>query len=70
MRLDELPEGDDWDTVAGLLFTQLGHVPDQGESIEVDGFVLTADVMDGRRIERVRITPRPRDWKPAEPVHS
>ena len=61
----ELPTGD-WDTVAGLLFTQLGHVPDQGESIEVDGHVLTADVIDGRRIERVRITPRPRDWNPVE----
>ena len=61
----ELPTGD-WDTVAGLLFTQLGHVPAEGESIEVEGHILTADVIDGRRIERVRITPRPRDWKPAE----
>ncbi len=61
----ELPTGD-WDTVAGLLFTQLGHVPDEGESIEVDGHVLTADLIDGRRIERVRITPRPREWKPVE----
>ena len=61
----ELPTGD-WDTVAGLLFTQLGHVPEQGESIEVDGHTLTADTIDGRRIERVRITPRPRDWKPVE----
>jgi putative hemolysin len=61
----ELPTGD-WDSVAGLLFTQLGHVPEQGESVEVDGHVLTADVIDGRRIERVRISPRPRDWKPVE----
>ncbi|HEX4906152.1 MAG TPA: hemolysin family protein [Acidimicrobiales bacterium] len=61
----ELPTGD-WDTVAGLLFTQLGHVPAEGESIEVDGHTLTADTIDGRRIERVRITPRPRDWKPVE----
>lgn len=61
----ELPEGD-WDTVAGLLFTQLGHVPEAGESIECDGYVITADLLDGRRIERVRITPRPRGWEPAE----
>jgi CBS domain containing-hemolysin-like protein len=60
----ELPEGD-WDTVAGLVFTQLGHVPEQGESIEVDGYVLRADRIDGRRIVRVRITPRPRGWEPA-----
>ncbi|MEN3271968.1 MAG: magnesium and cobalt exporter, family, partial [Actinomycetota bacterium] len=60
----ELPEGD-WDTVAGLVFTQLGHVPEQGETCEVDGYVLRADRIDGRRIERVRITPRPRGWEPA-----
>jgi putative hemolysin len=60
----DLPTGD-WDTVAGLVFTQLGHVPEQGESIEVDGYVLRADRIDGRRIERVRITPRPRGWEPA-----
>jgi CBS domain containing-hemolysin-like protein len=59
----DLPTGD-WDTVAGLVFTHLGHVPEQGESIEVDGYVLRADVIDGRRIERVRITPRPKDWEP------
>jgi putative hemolysin len=52
----DLPTGD-WDTVAGLVFTQLGHVPEQGETIEVGGYVLRADVIDGRRIERVRITP-------------
>jgi CBS domain containing-hemolysin-like protein len=60
----ELPTGD-WDTVAGLLFTHLGHVPEPGEAIEIDGYVLRADVLDGRRIERVRITPRPVDWEPA-----
>jgi CBS domain containing-hemolysin-like protein len=65
----ELPEGD-WDTIAGLLFTQMGHVPEQGESVEVEGFVLTAVVMDGRRIERVRITPRPRDWKTPVEAHA
>ena len=26
----ELPEGDDWDTVGGLLYSLLGHVPDRG----------------------------------------
>ncbi len=32
----ELPEGD-WDTVGGLLFGLLGHVPVEGETAEVDG---------------------------------
>jgi CBS domain containing-hemolysin-like protein len=60
----DLPTGD-WDTVAGLLFNALGHVPEQGESVEIDGHVVRAEVVDGRRIERVRITRRPRDWESA-----
>jgi CBS domain containing-hemolysin-like protein len=32
-----------------------GRVPDPGDSVEVDGFRLTALNVRGRRIERVRI---------------
>ncbi len=51
----DLPEGDDWDTVAGLLFNRLGHVPVDGESVRCDGHTLTAERVQGRRIGRVRI---------------
>jgi putative hemolysin len=51
----ELPEGD-WDTIGGLLYHQLGHVPVEGESVVVDGWQLTAQRIQGRRIGRVRIT--------------
>jgi CBS domain containing-hemolysin-like protein len=53
----DLPDGD-WDTVGGLMYSELGHVPEQGESVEVDGRRLTAEKVDGRRIERVRISPQ------------
>jgi len=49
-----LPTGA-WDTVGGLVFDLLGHVPEEGESVEVDGLRLVADRVKGRRIERVRI---------------
>ena len=49
-----LPEGD-WDTVGGLVFDRLGHVPVEGEAVEVDGFRLRAEKVQGRRIGRVRI---------------
>ena len=49
-----LPEGD-WDTVGGLLLSELGHVPANGESVVVDGWQLTAQRVQGRRIGRVRI---------------
>ena len=50
----DLPEGD-WDTVGGLVFDLLGHVPVEGESVEVDGFRMRAEKVTGRRIGRVRI---------------
>jgi CBS domain containing-hemolysin-like protein len=51
----ELPEGD-WDTVGGLVFNMLGHVPAEGEAVEIDGHRLRAERVQGRRIGRVRIT--------------
>ncbi len=51
----ELPEGS-WDTVGGLVFDLLGHVPAEGETVEVDGHLLRAERVQGRRIGRVRIT--------------
>jgi CBS domain containing-hemolysin-like protein len=51
-----LPSGA-WDTVGGLVFDLLGHVPVAEESVEVDGLRLVVDRVNGRRIERVRIVP-------------
>ncbi|MDQ3757665.1 MAG: hemolysin family protein [Actinomycetota bacterium] len=50
----DMPSGD-WDTVGGLVFNLLGHVPAEGESVAVDGYSLTAEKVQGRRIGRVRI---------------
>jgi CBS domain containing-hemolysin-like protein len=55
-----LPDGD-WDTVGGLLFNVLGRVPVEGESVEVDGLTLVAERVEGNRIGRIRIVPRPKD---------
>ena len=52
----ELPHGP-WDTVGGLMLDLVGRVPDAGDSVEVDGFRLTAVDVRGRRIGRVRIEP-------------
>ncbi len=49
-----LPVGD-WDTIGGLLLSELGHVPAEGELVEVAGWQLTAQRVVGRRIGRVRI---------------
>lgn len=52
----ELPEGD-WDTVGGLIYSQLGHVPTEGEEVHFRGHLLTAEEVSGRRIGKVRISP-------------
>jgi CBS domain containing-hemolysin-like protein len=51
----EFPEGD-FDTVGGLLLNLLGHVPSEGETVDVDGHRLRAERVQGRRIGRVRIS--------------
>ncbi len=50
----ELPQ-DGWDTVGGLMLAVSGHVPAEGESVDVDGVRLVAQRVQGRRISRVRI---------------
>ncbi|MDQ1443548.1 MAG: magnesium and cobalt exporter, family, partial [Acidimicrobiaceae bacterium] len=60
-----LPTGD-WDTIGGLLFSLLGHVPAEGEAAEVDGHRLAAEKVQGRRIGRVRIEARPEEQSVAE----
>jgi putative hemolysin len=51
----ELPDGP-YETVAGYLLSALGHLPQAGESAELDGSRLTVTELDGRRIARVKVT--------------
>ena len=52
----DLPEGD-WSTVGGLIFNTLGHVPEVGETIELNGHRFLVERVQGRRIARVLFTP-------------
>lgn len=54
LLMADLPEGD-WDTLGGLFFGSLGHVPVQGEYIDIGHHRLTAVRVQGRRIGLVRI---------------
>ncbi len=63
MPIDELnellgaqfPEGD-YDTVGGLVYFLLGHVPAEGETVDYDGHRLYAEKVQGRRIGRVKVS--------------
>jgi CBS domain containing-hemolysin-like protein len=63
----QLPTGE-WDTVGGLLFNELGRVPVEGESVDVDGLTMVAERVEGNRVGRIRIVPRPKTHpsKPAD----
>jgi putative hemolysin len=53
----ELPEGP-YETVAGYMVASLGQLPVAGDHVDSDGHRLTVTELDGRRIARVRVTPR------------
>lgn len=57
-RLDlELPENEEYDTIAGLLMTHLGRVPHVGESVVLGKVRITVVDGDRRRVRRVIIEP-------------
>jgi CBS domain containing-hemolysin-like protein len=53
----DLPE-EGWDTVGGLVFGTLGRVPVVGESVELDGFTITVEHVQGRRVGKVLVAHR------------
>jgi putative hemolysin len=50
-----LPRDGGVETLAGFVMTQLGHIPEVGESVEYEGRRLTVVEMEGRRIARIRM---------------
>ncbi len=61
---DRVPEGDDYDTVAGFVFNHLGRIPEVGTRFEADGIAYEVLRANGRRIGRLRLTlmqPQPQD---------
>lgn len=49
----DLPDGD-YDTLAGFILQQLGHIPALGETLEYDGFMLRVEQLSKNRIKLVR----------------
>ncbi|MCL4458979.1 MAG: hemolysin family protein [Chloroflexi bacterium] len=49
-----IPSGD-YETLAGFLLSELGHIPKIGEHIDFNGFTMRIAEMDGVRIKRVEV---------------
>jgi putative hemolysin len=54
----ELPEGP-YATIAGYVIAEIGRLPQPGDTVEHDGYVMEVVEVDGRRAARIRITPPP-----------
>jgi CBS domain containing-hemolysin-like protein len=72
LRVDALDEmldtrlsGEDYETVAGMIFTLLGRIPKAGAVVPKNGWLFEVDRADKRRIFRVRVTRDP-NWKREE----
>ncbi len=51
----DLPEDDDYQTLAGLLLHHLGAIPAEGEVVEMDGFKFTVLKKVGPRLELIKV---------------
>ena len=52
-----VPDGPAYETVGGYVMACLGRVPAVGDEVLVTGWSMRVDVMDGRRVDRLRFTP-------------
>jgi len=72
LRPDELldragitvPEGEDYETLAGFVTHCLDRMPELGDEVEVDDGVLRVERVVGTHVERLRFTPNPGSESP------
>ncbi len=50
-----LPEDEDYDTIGGFVFSQLGYIPKTGETFEHQDLKFTITLAEPRRIKRIKI---------------
>jgi putative hemolysin len=59
-------DSEQYDTVGGLVYHEIGGVPEVGDVVEVDGLTLTVESTDGRRVGKVMVVRQPRETTDAE----
>jgi len=52
----ELPEGEEFETLAGFIFNRAGRLVEEGEELEYDGVKIRVEEVDTTRIKRARVT--------------
>ena len=54
-----VPDGPAYETLGGFVMAGLGRIPAIGDEVSVPGAVLRVERMDGRRVDRIRLSPLP-----------
>ena len=49
------PASEDEATIAGVVIDRLGHVPGAGRDLEMDGFTVVVEKLDGPAVELLRV---------------
>ncbi len=57
----DLPEGEEFETLAGFVFNRAGRLVEEGEEIEFDGVRIRIERVDNTRIMKARVTVLERD---------
>ncbi|SFR33998.1 Hemolysin, contains CBS domains [Halogeometricum limi] len=52
----DLPEGEEFETLAGFIFNRAGRLVEEGEEIEFEGITIRIEQVDNTRIMKARIT--------------
>jgi CBS domain containing-hemolysin-like protein len=52
----DLPEGEEFETLAGFVFNRAGRLVEEGEEIEYDGITIRIERVDNTRIMKARLT--------------
>jgi CBS domain containing-hemolysin-like protein len=63
----DLPEGEEFETLAGFIFNRAGRLVEEGEEIEFDGIDIRIEQVDNTRIMKARITLPDPSEEPDEP---
>ena len=74
MRPDELatraaiqvPDDGPYETLGGLVMTELGRIPAVGDVVDLPHASLTVDAMDGRRVTRLHVRPKDPEAPPGD----
>jgi CBS domain containing-hemolysin-like protein len=63
----DIPEGEEFETIAGFIFNRAGRLVEEGEVIEFNGVEIRVEQVENTRIMKARITRTPDEESDGEP---